>query len=272
MLPQQQHTADGGEHSLQAEDDGGVGRMGAALAHHLQGVTHPHRHQSRIEQRLPARHGAAEGRGLDDKRRGQTEQAAHHKLHPGQANGGDAARVVIQHQQVNGPEQGADHLQQVAVAYGEILGDAEVIEAGHGDEGANPGVGPCLVAQDQPQHGHQYDVEPSDEARLGRRGVEQPHLLQGGGGEEHCAGDETPDQQQARVVLLVWPGRLTGLEPPQERQQGGGAEQEAQAVEGVRPHVIHPQPLGDEAQPPDGGRHQQHHVRTHTVSSLKSKS
>ncbi|MOA13217.1 hypothetical protein D3C78_1332560 [compost metagenome] len=107
---------------------------------------------------------------------------------------------MIQHQQVNGPEQGADHLQQITVAYGELLGHAEVVEPGHGDEGTNPGVGPCLVAQGQADDGHQYDVETRDEARLGGRGVEQPHLLQGGGAEQHAPGDQAPDQQQAAIA------------------------------------------------------------------------
>ena len=200
MLPQQQHTADGGEHRLQAQDDGGVGRVGTALADHLQGVADADRDQTRVEQGLPARHGAAEGRSFDDKGRAKTEQAAHHELHSREANGGDPVRVVIEHQQVNGPEQGADHLQQIAVAYGELFGDAEVVEPGHGDEGAYPGVGPGLVAQCQADNGHQYDVETRDEARLGGRGVEQPHLLQGGGAEQHAPGDQAPDQQQAAIA------------------------------------------------------------------------
>jgi hypothetical protein len=96
------------------------------------------------------------------------------------------------------------------------------------------------------------------EARLGGRGVEQSHLLQGGGTEQHCAGEQAAGQQQP-VIAGRLPGlrpRLARFEPPQQRQQGGGAEQEAQAVEGERPHVIHPQALGDEAQSPDGGGHQ----------------
>lgn len=107
---------------------------------------------------------------------------------------------------MHGPEQGPDHLQQIAVADGELLGDAEVVEPGHGDEGAYPGVGPGLVAQGQADDGDQDDVEAGDEARLGGRGVEQPHLLQGGGGEEHGAGDEAPGQQQAVIT-----GRLGRL-------------------------------------------------------------
>ncbi|MNH16703.1 hypothetical protein D3C79_763520 [compost metagenome] len=182
--------------------------MGAALADHLQGVADADRHQAGVEQRLPARHGARQGRRLYDKRRAKAEQAAHHKLHPGEADRRDPVRVVIQHQQMDGPEQGAGDLQQIPVTHAEVFGHAEVVEPGHGDEGADPGVGPGLVAQGQADDGHQYDVEAGDEARLGGRGVEQSHLLQGGGTEQHSAGEQAADQQQPVIA-----GRLPGLRP-----------------------------------------------------------
>lgn len=56
------HTADGGEHRLQAEDDGGMGRMGTALPHHLQGIADADRDRPGVEQRLPARHGTTRRR------------------------------------------------------------------------------------------------------------------------------------------------------------------------------------------------------------------
>ncbi len=74
-------------------------------------------------------------------------------------------------------------------------------------------LGPRLVAQGEPDHRHQYDVETGDETRLGCRGVEQPHLLQRGGAEQHGTGDEAAGQQQTPITGLC--GRLPGLEPPQ---------------------------------------------------------
>ncbi len=61
---------------------------------------------------------------------------------------------------------------------------------------------------------------------------------------------------------------LTGFEPPEQRQQGEGTEQKAQAIEGIGPHVIHPEALGDKAHTPDGGSHQQHQIGAHGDSSL----
>lgn len=62
--------------------------------------------------------------------------------------------------------------------------------------------------------------------------------------------------------------RLSGFEPPEQRQQGEGTEQKAQAIEGIGPHVIHPEALGDKAHTPDGGSHQQHQIGAHGDSSL----
>ena len=48
-LAQHQPAAQGGEHGFEAQDDRRVGRPGAPLGHHLQGVGHRHRQQARIE-------------------------------------------------------------------------------------------------------------------------------------------------------------------------------------------------------------------------------
>ena len=122
------------------------------------------------------------------------------------------------------------------------------------------------MAQQQPQYRHQNDVEPGDETGLGGGGIEQPHLLQGGGTEQHQPGQHTTDQQLAMVARDG--NRLSGFEPPEQRQQGEGAEQKAQAIESIGPHVIHPEALGDKAHTPDGGSHQQHQIGAHGDSSL----
>ena len=167
---------------------------------------------------------------------------------------------------MHSPEQGTDYLQQIAKADGELVGDAQHIETGQRDDGADPGIEAALVAQQQPQYRHQNDVEPGDETGLGGSGIEQPHLLQGGGTEQHQPGQHTTDQQLAMVARDG--NRLSGFEPPEQRQQGEGAEQKAQAIEGIGPHVIHPEALGDKAHTPDGGSHQQHQIGAHGDSSL----
>jgi ankyrin repeat protein len=152
---------------------------------------------------------------------------------------------------VPGPEQGADEFQQVALADGEILADAQQIQPGQGQTAAQPDRPGNSAFHQQAGQRYQHNVQAGNERRLAGGGVQDADLLQGCGGKQDQAGGHAGGQHGQATGWRR--DRRLSAEKPDQRQQRQSAQGEPDAVEGKGAQMIHPDPLGDKGQPPDGG-------------------
>ena len=64
-----------------------MGRVGVALGHHLEGVSHPHGQGTAIDDGKGRGGDGSKAGGFDDQGRDQTGCSAHHELKEGQLQG-----------------------------------------------------------------------------------------------------------------------------------------------------------------------------------------
>ena len=89
---------------------------------------------------------------------------------------------------VAGPEYRPDQFQQIPKGDGEVFVDAEQVHTGGRHQCAAPGSRIGALAPQQPHDGDDYHIKAGDESRFTGSGVDEPHLLQGGAGEDGHSG------------------------------------------------------------------------------------
>ena len=82
-------------------------------------------------------------------------------------------------------------------------------------------------------------------------------MLEGGSAEEDETGQPADDP---KGFARFGNARLFASEKIDEGEEGEGAEQKAEDVEGVGPDMVHPEALGDEPESPDHGGEQEEQV------------
>ena len=159
-----------------------------------------------------------------------------------------------------GEDGGAGKGQRVALAQGEVLLDAQQVQAHQGDEHADPGHGRAAALEEDAVDGHQDDVEGGDEAALAGGDVEQRGLLQNAGRRQHHAAEDAAFQQHLVVQGENGAALIRGLAAfcqPDEGQQHQAAQEGADAVEGQGRQIVQPHALGHESGAPDEGGDEQ---------------
>ena len=138
---------------------------------------------------------------------------------------------------------------------------AEEIESHRSEDAPKPDVPARLFAEDEEvEHGGENGVESRDEARLtGAAGQSRAELLESCGNEKAEAAAERA-QGGVLVALLPFEGGQAALlfKEAVDGDEGGGAQHEADAVEGEGLHVVAPQHLGHEGEAPDDGGGEEH--------------
>lgn len=156
------------------------------------------------------------------------------------------------------PEKGADQFEKIAEGNGKRCGDAEQIQPGCSEKSADPGPSTGPLPPEQAEQGNDDHVKSGDETGVSGGGVDQPHLLEGGAGKKGQTGQGPPAEQlppgQRRPQCLGQRRRPAAFD--HQRQQHQAAEGKPDPVEGKRPDMIHPHPLGHEGKPPDHGGQQ----------------
>lgn len=182
-------TEEGGKGSLGAHDEGRVAGWGDALGNDLAGVGQADGEDASIENDPPGSVKTFEGCRFEDEAEEQAEQAAGEELDKGEAIGIDAGGEFADGDDLQGPDEGTDEFEGVAIGEGEAAFGAEEPHASGGDENGNPDrAGGGLPPEDGQQRGDEDDVKPGDEASLASGGVGQTSLLERGTTEDEQAG------------------------------------------------------------------------------------
>jgi hypothetical protein len=99
----------------------------------------------------------------------------------------------------HGPEHRPDQFQQIPESDGEVFIDAEQVHADGRHQCPAPGARVGALAPQQPHDGDDHHIQAGDESRFSGGGVDQPHLLEGGAGE-----DGQPGQAAVKSRRLEW--------------------------------------------------------------------
>ena len=152
---------------------------------------------------------------------------------------------------------------------------AQQIEPRHRQDHADPHQPAHPLAHQNPQNGHQDNIEGGEKSRLADGGIGQADLLQAAGNGQQCAADQAGGQQVSSAAGA--PGAHPGAAQQGDAgQQKHAAHQKPDGVQRERPHIVQPHALGDKGGAPDHGGEQQHQragefIAVHCLSHLAEK-
>ncbi len=229
----------------------------------LQSIGDAAGHDAGIHNRQPGRLKRFPGRSFVKEDRRQAQNAADGKLqqrhphavyHNGKALDGD---------DVQGEKAGADKNDHIAVIDAEIFVDADEVHAGSGDQNTEPLQPGNGFMEDEPEQGHDNDVEGGNEAGFTDRGIAYADLLQRTGDRQHDTTDDAAGDQVLTFGLVISAPnrkRLAGQSVKKgcAGNQKSGADQRTDSVEGESAYVVGTDALRYEGQAPDQGAEKQH--------------
>ena len=228
----------------------------------MQRIGNAARHDPRIEDGFPCGEELRDVRRLKEQHGNRAEQAADEKLDAGHFDAVHAQCEVVDDQNVDGKQDGADEDQEIAKLDGQALRNAEKIEADDGQRHAEPDEQAAPFFEEQPEERDDDDIEGRNEPRLAHGRVHDADLLKTACEAEHHTAAHAADPELALRFRVRRPDAAggDGVQPVEQRDAGNeeqAADKGAHAGKRVGAHIIHAYALGDEGHSPDDGGEKQ---------------
>jgi len=240
------------EHSLHAENDGRMGRLGIFLRNGLDGVADPHGQRPTVENRERGVLDVAPADGLDTNRDAQANECTYRVLHHGEPQRVVALRRRSEHHELHGDRCRTEQFQPISIPEPQMLA-AQVVETRRGAERAGHDAPAQALSDEQRQNRHDDDVHRADEARISHFGVGEPNLLRADGN-CHRHAQQAPGRPRPALACRGRNARSgcgVSRQPVAQDRDHERTEQKAYAGKKERADRREAQALGHERATPD---------------------